>query len=68
MDDMAVIFKTETKRKAGQRVVVTRGKIIEAAVKLWEAAGPRGFTIRKLAARLEVRPDDDPRVRQRGHH
>ena len=33
---------------------MTRGKIIEAAVKLWEAAGPEGFTIHKLAARLKV--------------
>ncbi len=53
---MAVIYKKETKRKAGQRAGMTREKIIEAAVKLWEAAGPEGFTIRKLAARLKVVP------------
>jgi AcrR family transcriptional regulator len=53
---MALIFRKTTKRKAGQRAGMTRAKIVDAAVKLWEAAGPEGFTIRKLAARLKVVP------------
>jgi len=35
---------------------MTRAKIVDAAVKLWDAAGPDGFTIRKLAAQLKVVP------------
>src|SRR5271165_944072 len=35
---------------------MTRAKIVDAAVKLWDSAGPEGFTIRKLAARLKVVP------------
>ena len=53
---MALIFRKETKRKAGQRAGLTRAKIVDAALKLWEAAGPEGFTIRKLAVRLKVVP------------
>ena len=46
---VALIFKKPTKRKAGQRAGMTRAKIVDAAVKLWDSAGPEGFTIRKLA-------------------
>ena len=53
---VALIFKKPTKRKAGQRAGMTRGKIVEAAVKLWDSVGPEGFTIRRLAARLKVVP------------
>ena len=35
---------------------MTCAKIVDAAVKLWEAAGPEGFTIRKLALQLKVVP------------
>ena len=35
---------------------MTRAKIVEAAVKLWDSAGPEGFTIRKLALQLKVVP------------
>ena len=51
---MALIFKKPPKRKAGQRAGLTRAKIIDAALKLWDDAGPDGFAIRKLAARLKV--------------
>ena len=34
---------------------MTRAKIVDAAVKLWDSAGPEGFTIRKLA-KLKVVP------------
>ena len=50
------INKKAPKRKAGQRAGMTRAKIVDAAVKLWDAAGPDGFTIRKLAAQLKVVP------------
>ena len=50
------VVKKAPKRKAGQRAGVTRAKIVDAAVKLWEAAGPEGFTIRKLAVQLKVVP------------
>jgi AcrR family transcriptional regulator len=53
---MALIFKKPPKRKAGQRAGLTRAKIIDPAVKLWDAAGPDGFTLRKLAAQLKVGP------------
>jgi AcrR family transcriptional regulator len=53
---MTVTFKKETKRKPGQRAGMTRTKIVEAGVKLWDAAGPEGFTVRKLAGRLKVAP------------
>jgi len=49
---VALIFKKPTKRKAGQRAGMTRVKIVDAAVKLWDSAGPEGFTIRKLALQL----------------
>lgn len=51
---MALIFKKPPKRKAGQRAGLTRAKIIDAAVKLWDDAGPNGFAIRKLAKQLKV--------------
>ena len=51
---VALIFKKPTKRKAGQRAGMTRVKIVDAAVKLWDSAGPEGFTIRKLALQLKV--------------
>ena len=35
---------------------MTRAKIVDAAVKLWDSAGPEGFTIRKLALQLKVVP------------
>lgn len=50
------INKKAPKRKAGQRAGMTRAKTIDAAVKLWDAAGPDGFTIRKLATQLKVVP------------
>ena len=54
---MALTFiKTATKRKAGQRAGMSRAKIVDAAVKLWDAGGPEGFTIRKLAVQLKVVP------------
>ena len=53
---VALIFKKPTKRKAGQRAGMTRAKIVDAAVKLWDSAGPEGFTIRKLALQLKVVP------------
>jgi AcrR family transcriptional regulator len=53
---MALIFKKPPKRKAGQRAGLTRAKIIDPAVKLWDATGPDGFTLRKLAAQLNVGP------------
>ena len=37
---MALIFKMAPKRKAGQRAGLTRAKIIDAALKLWDDAGP----------------------------
>ena len=43
-------------RKAGQRAGMTCAKIVDAAVKLWDSAGPEGFTIRKLALQLKVVP------------
>jgi hypothetical protein len=45
---MALIFKKPPKRKAGQRAGLTRAKILDAPVKLWDDAGPNGFAIRKL--------------------
>ena len=53
---VALIFKKPRKRKAGQRAGMTRAKIVDAAVKLWDSAGPEGFTIRKLALQLKVVP------------
>jgi AcrR family transcriptional regulator len=53
---MSVIFKKIKKRKAGERAGMTRAKIAKAAIKLWDEAGPDGFTIRKLAVRLKVVP------------
>lgn len=48
--------KAAPKRKAGQRAGMTPAKIVDAAVKLWDAAGPEGFTIRRLARELKVVP------------
>ena len=53
---VALIFKKPTKRKAGQKAGMTCAKIVDAAVKLWDSAGPEGFTIRKLALQLKVVP------------
>ena len=49
-------YKKAAKRKVGQRAGMTRAKIVDAAVKLWEASGPEGFKIRKLAVQLKVVP------------
>ena len=54
--------KKALKRMAGQRAGMTRAKIVDAAVKLWDAAGPDGFTIRKLAAQLKVVPTTTARM------
>jgi AcrR family transcriptional regulator len=53
---MPVIFKKSRKRKAGQRAGMTRAKIANAAIKLWDEGGHDGFAIRKLAVRLKVVP------------
>jgi hypothetical protein len=47
--DVGLKIERGAKRKFGQRAGMTRAKIVDAAVKLWEAAGPEGFKIRKLS-------------------
>ena len=48
------------KRKAGTRAGLTKAAIVAAAAKLIESVGANGFSLRKLAKALGVRPDHDP--------